>query len=278
MDGFDLSRLSAPVGAGRRATNREDDVTLVQRVLKEATAITADTKLDPGLVDGDCGVGTEGAISHLQRRLGSRRPDVRIDPAGLTARRLAALLRMAEVEVTSPFDTPSGWAFAGAGAGMRAFGARRAKGRGHAGIDFYYPDYTPVRAIADGVVIRGPYPFYCETLAVEIDHGAFVARYGELAPESRPFVREGLRVERGHQLGRVGILMDNRRRLRVPSMMLHFEAYDKTATGPLTVGRWASAVDGFTGRRFYRRRDVVDPTWLGLRALGNATGPLPPTS
>ena len=46
--------------------------------------------------------------------------------------------------------------------GMRRFGAPRAHGRKHAGIDLYVPAGTVVRAMAAGEVIN-VHPFYCHT-------------------------------------------------------------------------------------------------------------------
>ena len=58
--------------------------------------------------------------------------------------------------------------------------------------------------------------------------------------------RESLRV--GHLVG-----------IQVPSDMLHFELYDKSLSGPLTVAtESASAVRN--GVPFMRRKDLVDPT------------------
>ncbi len=252
---------------GFDASNDADDVKTVQAALKEAARLTLDPRLDPGPVDGRCDDGTEGAIERFQRRIGMRRPDARVDPNGRTLKRLDALLAIDGVRPTFPFARFSEFAFFGAGAGMRAFGSRRSGGaRVHAGIDLYFPDFTAIRAMADGVVTRGPYPFYLRTFALEIDHGPFVARYGELAPESVWFVEEGDEVERGRQLGRVGVLMrDGGVRLGVPSMMLHLEMYDKTESGRLTRAAGTSARDD-AGRPFFRRRDLVDPSGFVHRA------------
>ena len=257
--------LSASVGDG--ATNQAADVAAVQRALQRASDLTLDPRVHPGPADGRCGDGTEGAIERFQRRLGFRRPDARVDPGGTTHRRLDALLAIGEADLTFPFRRSPAFPYAGPGAGMRAFGARRSSGaRAHAGVDLYAPDFTDVLAMADGVVTRGPYPFYLRTFAVEVDHGPFLVRYGELAPDATPPVTEGDAVSQGDLVGRVGILKHaNGRRLDVPSMMLHVEMYDKTQTGGLTraIGtsaRWTN------GKPFYRRRDLIDPTGLLKRA------------
>ncbi len=252
---------------GFNCPNKAGDVKAVQRGLKKAAALTLDTRLDPGPVDGFSGVGTEGAIERFQRRLGMRKPDAKIDPGGYTLRRLNALLAIDSVDMTFPFSKSSKFPFHGAGAGMRAFGARRSGGaRAHAGIDLYFPDFTDVLAVADGVVTRGPYDFYLRTRAIEIDHGAFIARYGEVAPDNPPPVKDGDTVKKGQKIGRVGILKKkNGRRLGVPSMMLHFEMYDKTQTGKLTRAAGTSARNE-NGTLYYRRRDLIDPTGFIARA------------
>ena len=256
--------LSSPVGDG--GTNAAPDVEAVQTALKAAARLTLDDRLDPGPVDGVSGVGTEGAIARFQRRVGISRPDARIDPAGYTLLRLNALLGIGTVHLTYPFATASATPFHGPWAGMRAFGSRRSKGkRAHAGVDLYFPDFTPVLAVAEGTVVRAPYPFYAETYAVEIDHGPFVARYGEIAPEDTARVQEGQHVGRGQPVGRVGVLTSRGRRMKLPSMMLHFEMYDKTERGALTRARGTSGrhLDGVP---FLRRRDLVDPTGFLVRA------------
>ena len=258
-------QLSASVGHGGK--NKEEDVETIQTALTAAARLTLDDRLDPGPVDGACGVGTEGAIVRLQRRIGLRRPDARADPGGYTLLRLNALLSVGDVFISFPFEKSPATPYHGPGAGMRAFGARRSGGqRAHAGIDLYFPDFTPVLAMADGTVTRGPYPFYLKTFAIEVDHGGFLARYGEVAPERTPFVQEGHHVTRGQQIGRVGILTKaGGGRLGVPSMMLHLEMYDKTETGNLT--RAVGTSGRFMGGApFLRRRDLIDPTGFLARA------------
>lgn len=264
---FQTMDIALTESVGFEGSNKTDDVKAVQEGLKEAARMTVDPRLDPGPIDGVCGDGTEGAIEHFQRRIGMRRPDARVDPDGRTLKRLNALLAIDGAGVTFPFARFSQFAFFGPGAGMRAFGSRRSGGaRVHAGIDLYFPDLTVIRSMADGVVTRGPYPFYLRTFAIEIDHGPFVARYGELAPESVWFVEQGDEVERGRQIGRVGVLtMDGGVRLGVPSMMLHLEMYDKTEAGKLTRAAGTSARDT-AGRPFFRRRDLIDPSGFVHRA------------
>ena len=107
--------------------------------------------------------------------------------------------------------------------------------------------------MADGVVTRGPYAFYRGTFALEIDHGSFLARYGEI--QAKTEVTAGAIVRAGQRIARVGHLVG----IQVPSDMLHFELYDKSLSGPLTVAiESASAVR--IGVPFMRRKDLIDPT------------------
>jgi len=252
---------------GTNGLNRSKDVESVQTALRRLADVMFDPPLHPGPADGKSGEGTEGAIESFQRRLGFRKPDARIDPGGTTLARLNAWLVIGDLTPRYPFATKSTFSFFGSGAGMRAFGSRRDDGaRAHAGIDLYFPDFTPVLAMADGIVTRGPYDFYLKTRAIEIDHGPVLARYGELAPEPAPLVKEGDRVRRGQKIGRVGILTRaNGTRLGVPSMMLHLETYDKTETGKLTRADGTSARNEH-GVPFKRRQDLMDPTALVRRA------------
>ena len=136
----------------------------------------------------------------------------------------------------------------------RSFAANRDGGRrAHAGCDLYFPSGTIIHAVGAGTVVRGPYLFYAETYAIEIDHGAFVARYGEI--QATAFVRQGDSVVAGQPIAQVGHLVG----IRAPSDMLHFELYDKTGHGPLTVSASEGAKTS-NGRPFMRRRDLIDPT------------------
>jgi hypothetical protein len=66
--------------------------------------------------------------------------------------------------------------------GERAFGSSRNHGkRAHAGCDLYAPVGEKIYAVADGVITRY-HNFYGQTYALEIDHGTFTVRYGEVQP------------------------------------------------------------------------------------------------
>jgi murein DD-endopeptidase MepM/ murein hydrolase activator NlpD len=130
--------------------------------------------------------------------------------------------------------------------GARRFGSNRGARR-HAGIDLYASAGTIVRAMAAGKVIR-VYPFYSETYAIEIDHGSFVARYGEVDKHMvNIFVKGGDSVERGEKIGVVGRLVG----VTVPSNMLHLEMYASTNDSALTVKN---------NPPYQRRKDLFDPT------------------
>ena len=123
----------------------------------------------------------------------------------------------------------------------------------HAGCDLYFEKGTWIYAIADGTVTRGPYPFYCETFALEVDHGEFLVRYGEI--QKTTTVKEGEKVRAGQQIAKVGHLIG----IRVPSDMLHLELYDKSASGPLTITDADRSKKRSDGIPFMRRTDLIDP-------------------
>lgn len=247
--GFDVA-LSDSVG--ERGENRPADAAVVQALLVLAAGVTGRKEYHPGPVDGRPGVGTVGAIESFQRgHCWHPTPDGRVDPGGQTLARLVALQRAAATASTGsfPFRRSSRWDYR---TGMRRFGGNRSRGRAHAGCDLYFPEGTDVLAVADGRVVRGPYYFYNGTFALEVDHGGFLARYGEVNPDV--FVEAGDRVRRGQVVGRVGHLEG----LRLPSDMLHFEMYDQTGSGPLTRTLPSAWHPG--GRTFKRRPDLLDPT------------------
>lgn len=128
----------------------------------------------------------------------------------------------------------------------RKFGSNRSNGRKHAGIDLYAPRGTPILAMADGVVIQS-YGFYDETDVIEIDHGDFIVRYGEVDPKQK-FVKRGDRVKRGQKIAEVGLLVS------LNKSMLHLEMYasnNSPLKKPLTQK---------TLNPFQRRDDLMDPT------------------
>jgi len=149
-----------------------------------------------------------------------------------------------------PFATMTSWSWT---SGARAFASNRSSGaRAHAGCDLYYPQGTKIYAVKDGTVVRGPYYFYANTYAIEVDHGTFLARYGEI--QSNAQVKVGDSVSAGQHIAQVGHLVG----INVPSDMLHFEMYSNTSSGSLSVsggGRIRS--DGIP---FNRRGDLIDCT------------------
>ena len=265
------SQISAAVGRWEKgAGNLPADVETVQRLLQAAARTLPAPEIDPKRVDGKIAhppatSDTVRAIEAFQSRFTSAMDGV-IGPDSQTWN---ALLE-ADGDMPTVPEPPPDSNVSGAGQDClfpfptvpaesweeapRAFGSRRAGGaRLHAGCDLYFPRGTPIHAIADGVVTRGPYAFYAETFALEIDHGLFLARYGEI--QSNPEVRAGASVRAGEKIARVGHLVG----IQVPSDMLHLELYDKSMSGPLTVGSGSGSAMR-NGVPFMRRKDLIDPT------------------
>jgi murein DD-endopeptidase MepM/ murein hydrolase activator NlpD len=135
---------------------------------------------------------------------------------------------------------------------IRRFGAGRSNGkRAHAACDLYFPVGTTIHAITSGVVTLGPYLFYNDTYALEVDHGSFLARYGEI--QKSTLVHVGDHVTAGQPLAKVGKLTG------MTNSMLHLELYDKSASGSLTVKN-SQTKRTADGKPFWRRKDLIDPT------------------
>jgi|GEM_PF-1617177 len=139
--------------------------------------------------------------------------------------------------------------------GRRYFGAPRSGGLKHGACDLIARDGTPVYAMADGDVLRGPYHFYHGSFAIEVLHPTFdrrfpnfVIRYCEIAPGA---ARRGSTVREGQVIGHTKKMHKD--------AMLHLEMFSGTATGRLTQKH----------RMPYKRReDLVDPTpYLDMLAL-----------
>lgn len=243
------------------AVNEKEDVEIIQDMLRNASMILNNPRIDPGGIDGkihkiSSKSGTVQAIEQFQSRFLAK-PDGVIDPNGRTWRELSHILeggkdnsKPQESRFFFPFSKlpATDWT-----SGMGRFGGNRSNGRAHAACDLYFPAGTIIHAITDGTVIRGPYFFYLGTYALEIDHGSFIARYGEI--QQNTFVRKGDRVKAGQKIAKVGHLLN----INVPSDMLHLELYDKSASGALTVSA-ALGKKSSNGRPFMRRKDLIDPT------------------
>jgi murein DD-endopeptidase MepM/ murein hydrolase activator NlpD len=102
---------------------------------------------------------------------------------------------------------------------------------------------TEIFAVANGRVTAGIYDFYKGTSAIEIDHYAFIVRYGEIKGVANG-IKRGSMVREGQVIAYVGKIGQN-------ASMLHFEMYDKKASGALTVR---------TNPPYERRSDLIDPT------------------
>lgn len=217
--------------------------------------------------DGRFGPSTQAAIKSFQRKQGLRDDGI-VGPRTwtvLTAKAASPSVGTGFSTSVSPPQTPA----VSTGSDGRffpmarihseswskspgSFGANRG-GRAHAGCDLYAPLGTWIHAITGGEVILGPYYFYAGTYALEVHHGEFVARYGEIQKDTP--VRKGDKVKAGQRIGRVGHLVN----IGVKSDMLHLELYKGTGSGGLTVKGEASAKRA-DGVPFQRRKDLMDPT------------------
>ena len=127
--------------------------------------------------------------------------------------------------------------------GLR-FGADRDGGaRKHAGCDLLAPKGTEIYAVETGEVVRGPYPFYHGTDAIEfkLKSSGRIVRYSEIGSAAAG-VAIGTTVQEGSVIAYVGKMYK--------SSMLHFEMYEGTASGHLT---------NRSNPPFQRRKDLFDP-------------------
>lgn len=265
--------ISNSVGRrSRGAANQTADVETIQNMLRLAAMIEIRPQFDPGGIDGtidanESGDDTVKAIEAFQAQFFTT-PDGVIHVGKRTWRELVDAIDGDEddnepVPVNNPVvPIPTGECFfpfkslpnVNWTEGIRKFGARRSNGaRAHAGCDLYFPAGTVIHAITAGTVIADPYWFYDGTYALEVDHGTFVARYGEIKKQA--LVRKGDHVSAGQPIAKVGDLVS------IAASMLHLELYDKSAVGPLNVKTSATKKTA-DGVPFWRRRDLIDPTPL----------------
>jgi len=264
--------ISGSVGrTSKGAHNNSDDVETVQSILRIIAMAEQKPQLDPGAVDGSIDADesnddTVKAIEAFQARF-MNSPDGVISVGKKTWQELMKALEGDDADVSSgpatdpavvtggePFFFPfsqmpqESWMD-----GMRAFGSSRDKGkRVHAGCDLWFPVGTVIHAITSGTVRAKPYLFYHSTDALEIDHGTFVARYGEIKQGSA-LLQVGDHVSAGQEIAKVGKL-DN-----MHISMLHLELYDKSVAGSLTVKNNQTKRNA-KGLPFWRRGDLMDPS------------------
>lgn len=130
----------------------------------------------------------------------------------------------------------------------RSFGSARRGGRKHGGCDLYAPAGTAVRAMFSGTVAVALYEFYGGTYALEVNHGSFYARYGEISRTTAESLAVGDTISAGQAIGVVGKLNNYH------ETMVHMELFTGVATGSLT---------DRSNPPYMRRSDLFDPTsWL----------------
>ena len=210
-------QISGSVGRWeKRARNLQSDVKIVQDLLRHAAKAFEAPEIDPKAVDGKIAKppaisDTVMAIEAFQSRF-TGAVDGIVTPKSQTWTALVDTIAnvAADNEGSSsvsqelfPFPTVPAQSWEKS---PLAFASPRAGGaRLHAGCDLYFQQGTPIHAVADGVVTRGPYAFYCGTFALEIDHGSFLARYGEI--QAKTEVTAGATVRAGQRIARVGHLV-----------------------------------------------------------------------
>ncbi len=140
--------------------------------------------------------------------------------------------------------------------GGNGFGASRdkvRKGLKHAANDLAGKPGTPVLSMDQGVVLRGPYRFFFETYALEIQHPQFIARYCEIDPNTE--VGVGDCVVEGQVIAYIG---------NQPGKdMLHLEFFSGELEGNLSF-------DPGTHPPFDRRDDVFNGVEFLDRASSTA--------
>ncbi len=72
----------------------------------------------------------------------------------------------------------------------------------HGAVDLIVPPKTPVLAMEDGVMLKGPYNFFLNVYAIEGQHSRFIARYCEISEIGA--VRAGALVTEGQVIAYVG--------------------------------------------------------------------------
>lgn len=150
--------------------------------------------------------------------------------------------------IAVPSDKPVKKAILTSGYGTRS-DPFNGKARRHGGIDLDGETGDPIYATADGVVLRSGWNSGGYGNLVEIDHGrGIITRYGHLSATQ---VKEGDRVRRGQQIGKMGSTG------RSSGSHLHYEVrIDGRAVNPIPFMRSADYLIAM--RDSHRGQDSID--------------------
>jgi murein DD-endopeptidase MepM/ murein hydrolase activator NlpD len=259
------------------AKNDPADVRRVQELLVRAAAVCKDPSLDPKSTSGTVKADTVTAMIAFQKK---RKRIERAGGEGLYYPNGKSIAKLLGIERTgSPnigdgpyFPFSSSWTFLDwrGNLNQKNYAHSRGPSRAHAACDLEAQQGRAIYAIKAGVVLD-IYEFYWKTWAMEVDHGDFIVRYGEIAqtPELENLLT-------GKRLGRQSPVLAGQKIARVGNLikpdgkehdydMLHLEMYDKTATGELTQKLAASSkklkrINDGKVCPTYRRMDLVNPS------------------
>ncbi len=136
------------------------------------------------------------------------------------------------------------------------YGRNRPNNRAHAGCDIYAREGEAVYAIKSGKVVDSETTpsatgGWGNSQAITVDHGDFIVRYGEVKnlTLTSGYVRQGQKIAEVTHTTWLPV-----------RPMLHFEIFDKSETGNLSMPGEAAQSKQVNGRPTYRRRDLLDPT------------------
>lgn len=238
--------------AGTKTVSRE------KALVREIQQMLTDLGCGKLLADGLPGTKTIQALKQFQKRIGAKQTGVCDSKTLRTLRAEHAAMADSDDPIAAfeekcldTWTLPLKATFKSI-TGSRAFASSRSSGtRAHAGIDFVAAAGTKVYAMTSGKVLQ-VYAFYESTYAVEVlnDDGS-ILRYCEISSS----VEAGDRVKQGEVIGKI-------KRATGGTEMLHLELYYGDASGALTQRNNTDYTYVDSSRKFQRRADLLDPTFL----------------